>query len=65
MPDPREEVTIAWTPATGPRRRLRFEPVAGDEYERIEEWYNGSTWVRVSGERVTDVVADQVVESLP
>lgn len=52
--------TVEFTPAHGPRRRIRYEPrAAAAGYWRIAAVWHGCGW-RIQGqEPVTDVVCDR------
>lgn len=53
--DRRDAVIVRWVPAQGPPRRYRFEPRSDDTYERVEEWWNGCTWIPTGRELVEAV----------
>ena len=64
-PEPREGATAEYTPAAGPRRRVRFEPRSDGTHWRIEDVWTGCTWRETGREPVTDLVVDADEVQLP
>lgn len=61
----REAFSVEYTPARGPRRRVRFIPRADmDGYWRETAEWNGCTWRTTGREPVDDVVAFDTAEVL-
>lgn len=54
-PDTRCEELVEFTDQTGTRRRLRFVPCQGDEWQRIEEVWQDTDWRLVGQDTVSDV----------
>lgn len=53
--DTRCEHLVEFTDQTGTRRRLRFIPCEGVEWQRIEEVWQDGDWRHVGQNTVTDV----------
>lgn len=54
-PSIRCEQVIEFTDQSGARRRIRFIPQNNDQWQRIEEVWNGREWRHVGQDTVTDV----------
>ena len=58
-----EPFSVEFTPASGPRRRVRFIPRAdGEGYWRATAIWNGCQWRETGREPVSDVVGFDMAE---
>lgn len=64
-PEPRDGTTIEYTPAAGPRRRVRLEPRSDTTWWRITEHWTGYSWYEEDREPVQDVVVNSGEVVLP
>lgn len=64
-PEPRDELTVEFTPARGPRRRVRFEPRVDGRHWRYTEVWTGCSWREEGRELVDDVAIDAEGVMLP
>jgi hypothetical protein len=61
---PDGEHVVEYTPADGPRRRIRYEPRAdGDGYLRVVDEWTGCNWRQVGAEPVADLVVERAPRS--
>lgn len=60
----REAFTVEFTPADGPRRRVRFYPREYDGWWREMQLYTGCSWRTIGREVVSNVVCESDSEVL-
>lgn len=57
-------IAIQWTPETGPRRRISFEPTDDGGILRVEETWTGCEWSEDGCEPVEDVETEGEIVDL-